>query len=86
MTKQSASHSVAFAQPRNGELNIGKILRTTHSLVNCTVNDMLLDIWQVMKQRGVRNIPVVDEGMRAIGVLNARGALERMRDDSIYEE
>jgi signal-transduction protein with cAMP-binding, CBS, and nucleotidyltransferase domain len=58
----------------------------TQSVVTCSANDRLCDIWLVMKQRELRNIPVVDRQMRPIGVLNARDALEQLREDSVDEE
>ena len=39
-----------------------------------------------MKERGLKNIPVVDQDSRPIGVLNARDALEVLLEEVEYEE
>jgi Mg/Co/Ni transporter MgtE len=39
-----------------------------------------------MKERGLKNIPVVDQDSRPIGVLNARDALEVLLQEAEYGE
>jgi hypothetical protein len=39
-----------------------------------------------MKDRGLKNIPIIDQAARPIGVLNARDALEVLREEVEYEE
>ncbi len=39
-----------------------------------------------MKERGLKNIPVVGQDSRPIGVLNARDALEVLLQEVEYEE
>ena len=38
------------------------------------------------QERGLKNIPVVDQNSRPIGVLNARDALEVLLEEVEYEE
>jgi CBS domain-containing protein len=42
----------------------------------CHPGDWLHDVWSIMKTRGLKNIPVVDQDSRPIGVLNVGDALE----------
>jgi CBS domain-containing protein len=58
----------------------------TRTVVLCRPSDLLHDVWLIMKARGLKNIPVVDEDSRPIGVLNARDALEALLKDVEYEE
>ena len=58
----------------------------TRTVIHCRPNDLLHDIWLIMKERGLRNIPVVDQDSRPIGVLNARDALEVLLEEAEYEE
>lgn len=58
----------------------------TRTVILCHSNDLLRDVWQNMKGRGLKNIPIVDHESRPIGVLNARDALEVLREESEYEE
>lgn len=43
-------------------------------------------VWFIMKERGLKNIPVVDQDARPIGVINARDALEVPLEEAEYEE
>ena len=58
----------------------------TRTVVHCQPNDVLSNVWSVMKDRGLNNLPVLDRDSRPIGVLNARDALELLREEVEYEE
>ena len=58
----------------------------TRTVVHCQPNDLLKNVWSIMKDRGLKNLPVIDKDSRPIGVLNARGALEVLREEVEYEE
>lgn len=42
----------------------------------CRATDPLLDVWQLMKERGVQRIPVVDQSHNPVGIVYARDALQ----------
>jgi len=46
----------------------------------------LRDVWAVMKDRSVKNIPIIGQDSRPIGVLNARDVVEVLMDEAEYEE
>jgi CBS domain-containing protein len=58
----------------------------TRTVILCRPDDPLRDVWSVMKDRGVQNIPVVNRDSRPIGVLNARDVLEVLLEEVEYEE
>jgi CBS domain-containing protein len=58
----------------------------TRTVVYCRPGDLLRDVWLIMKDRRLRNIPVLDQGSRPIGVLSARDALETLLEEVEYEE
>lgn len=58
----------------------------TRVVVHCQPNDVLQNVWSIMKDRGLKNIPIIDQASRPIGVLNARDALEVLREEVEYEE
>jgi CBS domain-containing protein len=58
----------------------------TRTVTLCRPGDQVHDIWAVMKERRLKNIPVVGQDARPIGVLNARDALEVLLEDAEYEE
>jgi CBS domain-containing protein len=58
----------------------------TRTVILCHPNDLLHDIWSIMKEHGLKNIPVVSQDSRPVGVLNARDALEVLLAEAEYEE
>jgi CBS domain-containing protein len=58
----------------------------TRDVVSCRSGDLLLDVWATMKERGLKNIPVVDPGSRPLGVLHARDVLQVLLEESKDEE
>jgi CBS domain-containing protein len=58
----------------------------TREPVSCRPSDWLHEVWAVMKERHFKNLPVVDEAGRPIGVLNARDALQALLREAELEE
>lgn len=58
----------------------------TQDVLTCHPGDWLHDIWSTMKSRELKNIPVIDERSRPIGVLNARDALQALLKEVENEE
>jgi CBS domain-containing protein len=58
----------------------------TRDVVHCRPPDLVEDVWSVMKARNLLHVPVVDEGFRPIGVVNARDALLALLEGSQHEE
>ncbi|MBN9007524.1 MAG: CBS domain-containing protein [Rhizobiales bacterium] len=58
----------------------------TREVMSCHPEDWVNDIWSIIKERGLKNIPVVDQDTRPVGVLNARDALQVLLEDVQYEE
>jgi hypothetical protein len=58
----------------------------TDDVVFCRKTDQVYDIWTIMKERRLKNIPVTDETCVPIGLLNARDALEVLLVEVEQEE
>jgi CBS domain-containing protein len=58
----------------------------TQAVIYCRPDSLLHEIWMVMKERHLKNIPVLDRESRPIGVVNARDALEALLKELEYEE
>ncbi len=58
----------------------------TQAVIYCRPDNLLHEIWLVMKERHLKNIPILDRESRPIGVLNARDALEALLGELEYEE
>jgi predicted transcriptional regulator len=58
----------------------------TRDVVICRPDELLQEVWKRMKQRKLKNIPVVGEDSRPMGVLQARDVLQVLLEESKDEE
>jgi len=58
----------------------------TKDVTSCHTNDLLQNIWSIMKERILLNIPIVGENLRPLGVITARDALFTLLGESEHEE
>ncbi len=58
----------------------------TLDVLHCEAKDLLHDVWARMKERGLKNVPVVDPTSRPLGLLHARDILEVLLGESESDE
>lgn len=58
----------------------------TRDVALCRASDRLQDVSALMKERHLKNIPVIDAEVRPIGILTARNVLRVLLSDAEYEE
>jgi CBS domain-containing protein len=58
----------------------------TSEVTCCRPDDLLGDVWSIMRQHHLKHVPVIDAGSRPIGVLYARDALEVLLSKVQYKE
>lgn len=59
----------------------------TRDALTTTPNAWLHDVWEMMRDHGLKNIPVLDDDDgAALGILNARDALQTLMQEIRYEE
>ena len=58
----------------------------TEAVAYCRPSDLLREAWMIMKERHLKNIPILDRESRPIGVLNARDVLETLLKELEYEK
>lgn len=58
----------------------------TKEVASCRPGDWMKDVWSIIKERGLKNVPVVDENSVPVGILNARDVLQDLLEDVEYEE
>lgn len=58
----------------------------TRDVTFCHPHVFLKDVWSIMKTRGLKHIPVIDQDSRPMGVLNARQVVQALLDEVEYEE
>ncbi|MEG3146561.1 CBS domain-containing protein [Sphingomonas sp. RT2P30] len=54
----------------------------TSKVLLCQPADSLSDVWARMKERGLKNVPVVDDESRPLGLLHARDILQILLTDA----
>ena len=58
----------------------------TREVVACSPRDWLKDVWSIMKNRGLRHIPIVDKDSKPLGIIYARDALQTLLTEVQDEE
>ena len=58
----------------------------TREVTFCRPSDRLHEIWSTVKQRALKNIPIVDQDNMPLGVLSARDLVRVLLEDTEHEE
>lgn len=58
----------------------------TRDVTSCQPHVSLTDVWARMRKRGLKHIPVLDEDLRPIGVLDARQTVQALLEEVGSEE
>lgn len=75
-----------ISQCGGASCTIAASLVMTRDVVLCHAVDALQEVSARMKERGLKNIPVVDEHSRPVGILTARAILRVLLHNVEYEE
>ena len=75
-----------ISQWRESEFAAAASTVMTRTVVSFRPDDLLQDVWTTMKHRRLKNVPILDQDYRPIGVLNARDVLEALLEQVEYEE
>jgi len=57
----------------------------TQDVTYCRPDDLLQDIWSIMKERSLPYIPIVGQDFNPLGVINARDALLALLEEVEHE-
>jgi CBS domain-containing protein len=58
----------------------------TREVTFCRPSDRLHEVWSIVKQRALKNIPIVDQDNMPLGVLSARDLVRVLLEDTEHEE
>jgi CBS domain-containing protein len=56
------------------------------SIMSCTPEDDLHEVWQTMATNSLQNMPVVDAGARPVGILDIRDAMKALFEQEENQE
>jgi len=75
-----------MSQCKGASCTMAVSLAMTRDVVVCRPGELLQDVWKRMKERKLKNIPVVNRDSRPMGVLHARDILQVLLTESEDEE
>ncbi len=75
-----------ISQWRESEYATAASTVMTRTVVSFRPDDSLHDVWTTMKHRRLKNVPILDQDSRPIGVVNARDVLEALLEEVEHEE
>jgi len=84
VTKTDVVKQISVCQGATCRCPVSTVM--TRDVVLCRGSDRLQDVSARMKARHLKNIPVLDEDNRPVGVLTARAVLRVLLSDAEYEE
>ena len=58
----------------------------TRDVTYCRTDDALLDVWSLMRERGLQRVPILNEARRPLGIIYAREALQALLSESEDED
>ena len=58
----------------------------TRDVTYCRTHEILLDVWSVMRERGLQRVPILDEARKPLGIIYAREALQALLSETEDKE
>jgi CBS domain-containing protein len=58
----------------------------TRDVTYCHAHEALLDVWSLMRERGLQRVPILDEARRPLGIIYAREVLQALLSESENED
>jgi CBS domain-containing protein len=83
ITKTDVVRQLSSQEPLNSITAASVMVR---DVTYCRPGDTLHDALSIMKERGFVHIPIIDQESNAVGVLNARDALEALLTQAKQDE
>ena len=84
LSRRDVARQVSHCQGSSCTTAVSGVM--TREVVACSPRDWLNDVWSIMKNRGLRHIPIVDKGSKPLGIIYARDALQTLLTEVQNEE
>ena len=76
LSRRDVARQVSHCQGSGCTTAVSSVM--TRKIVACSPRDQLRDVWSIMKNRGLRHIPIVDKDLKPLGIIYARDALQTL--------
>jgi CBS domain-containing protein len=84
VTKSDVVKQISHCQGCSCTTTVTEVM--SKDVIACHPDQKLYDVWLLMKERGLKQIPVADESSRPLGLLYASAALEVLMREVEYED
>jgi CBS domain-containing protein len=84
ITKTDIVSRISYCTGCNCTMAASQVM--TPEVTFCRPSDWLHEVWPIVKQHGLKNIPVVNRDTVPLGVLNARDMVRVLLEDTEHEE
>jgi CBS domain-containing protein len=84
ITRTNVVRQMALCQGCGCTAAAGTVM--TKDVTFCRPDELLQDVWSLMKERKLVHVPIVGDDLKPLGVINARDALLVLLEGSEYEE
>lgn len=84
VTKRNVVEQISRCQGSACTVSVSSVM--VRDVVACRERDRMDEVWERMKTRGFKNVPVTGLDSRPVGVLNARDALQALMQEVEQEE
>ncbi|NGM86978.1 CBS domain-containing protein [Parapusillimonas sp. SGNA-6] len=84
VTKSDVVKQISHCQGCSCTTTVTEVM--SKSVIACHPDEDLYDVWLLMKEKGLKQIPVADESSRPLGLLYVSAALEVLMKEVEYED
>ncbi|HWL28792.1 MAG TPA: CBS domain-containing protein [Burkholderiaceae bacterium] len=84
VTKSDVVKQISHCQGCSCTTTVTEVM--SKDVIACYPDQDLYDVWLLMKEKGLKQIPVADESTRPLGLLYASAALEVLMKEVEYED
>jgi len=84
ITKTDVVRQISRCQGASCTVAVATVM--TDDVIFCRPSNPVSDVWAIMRERRLKNIPVTDAASQPLGILNARDALQVLLTEAENEE
>lgn len=84
ITRTDIVRQISLCQGCGCKAAVGSVM--TRDVISCRPGDSLQDVWSIMREKKFLHVPIVNDDLKPLGVINERDALRLLLEGVEYEE